>query len=272
MDLSLDNVLFALGLTFLAGSATAIGSLIAFFAKSTNKKFLSASMGFSAGVMIFVSFVEIFPEAKVAFETNNSQSTASWLTAAAFFTGIAIIAIIDNFIPSGENPHEPKSIESMNIREKDEKKLLRIGLFSALAVGIHNLPEGVATFATALSSKEVAIPIVIAIAIHNIPEGIAISVPVYQATGSKKKAFLFSALSGLAEPIGALIAFGVLMSFSNFNQSVMGWIFGIVAGIMVYISLDELLPSAEKFGGHHIAIWGFIVGMAVMSFSLLIIH
>ncbi len=269
MNIDFNQILFALLLTLFAGAATAIGSVIAFFARQTNKRFLSSSLGFSAGVMIFVSFVEIFPESIEAFSATNSHSKAEIYTTIFFFIGIALIAIIDNLIPEAENPHEPKSIEQME--DADKSKLLRLGTFSALAIGIHNFPEGVATFSAAIIDPSVAIPIAIAIAIHNIPEGIAISVPIYHATGSRKKAFLLSAISGLSEPIGAIFALGTLSLFTEIDSSVMGAVFAITAGIMVYISLDELLPSAEKYGNHHTSIWGFISGMAVMAISLLII-
>ena len=272
MEFDYSTILYAFGLTLFAGGATAVGSLIAFFAKSTNKRFLSMSLGFSAGVMVFVSFVEIYPKSLEAFEYSFSDNTAKIYTAIAFFAGILFIAIIDFLIPEAENPHEIKSLEQMHLKgKKNDKGLLRMGMFSALAIAIHNFPEGLATFTAALIDPEVAIPIAIAIAIHNVPEGIAISVPVYQATGSKKKAFILSALSGLAEPIGALFGFFVLSTVVGLNQTVMGAVFGGVAGIMVYISLDELLPSAAKYGNHHTSIWGFIIGMAVMAISLIII-
>ena len=145
---------------------------------------------------------------------------------------------------------------------------MRMGVFTALAIAIHNFPEGMATFVSALQSPEIAIPIVAAIAIHNIPEGIAVSVPIYQATGSKKKAFLYSFVSGLAEPVGALIGWLVLLPIMS--DTVFGIIFAAVAGIMVFISVDELLPSAREYGEHHLSIYGLIAGMMVMAVSLLL--
>ena len=152
--------------------------------------------------------------------------------------------------------------------DNSNKKLLRMGMFTALAVGIHNFPEGLATFVAALQEPTIAIPIAVAIAIHNIPEGIAVSVPVYYATGSRKKAFLYSFLSGLSEPIGALVGYLILMPIMS--DVVFGIIFAGVAGIMVYISLDELLPSAEEYGEHHLSIYGLVAGMVVMALSLLL--
>ncbi|ERK30680.1 MULTISPECIES: zinc transporter ZupT [Clostridium] len=263
----MNNVLFAFGLTLFAGLCTGIGSALAFFTKKTNTKFLSISLGFSAGVMIYVSMIEIFFKAKDALVAELGLKSGSWATVGAFFGGMFIIALIDKLIPSGENPHEVHSVEDINDKTSDPK-LLRMGIFTALAVGIHNFPEGLATFISALQQPSIAIPIAVAIAIHNIPEGIAVSVPVYYATGDRKKAFFYSFLSGLSEPIGALIGYLVLMPF--INDFVFGIIFAGVAGIMVFISLDELLPSAQKYGEHHLSIYGLVAGMVVMAVSLLL--
>ncbi len=261
-------VLNAFLLTLFAGLATGIGSALAFFTKKTNTKFLSVSLGFSAGVMIYVSFVEILTKANVSLSAVLGDKQGSWLTAISFFAGILFIALIDKLIPSGENPHEVKRIEDME--KKDSKtKLMRMGMFTALAIGIHNFPEGLATFTAALNDPELGLAIAIAIAIHNIPEGIAISVPVYYATGNRKKAFMLSFLSGLSEPIGALIGYAILMPFMN--DTTFGVLFAAVAGIMVFISLDELLPAAREYGEHHLSIYGLIIGMAVMAISLLIL-
>ncbi len=265
-----ENFWFAFALTVFAGLSTGVGSLLAFLSKKINIRFLAGSLGFSAGVMIYVSFVEILPKSMESL-SKVFGNKGELIAVISFFAGIAIIALIDNFVPTIENPHEMKDIDDMKgtISESQKKGLLRMGLFSALAIGIHNFPEGLATFVSALEDPTLGLSIAIAIAIHNIPEGIAVSVPVYYATGSRKKAFLYSFLSGLAEPVGALIGFFFLMWF--FDESVFGITFGIVSGIMVYISLDELLPTAEKYGEHHIAIYGLISGMALMAVSLLLL-
>lgn len=269
MEYDLNTILFAFGLTMFAGLSTGIGSAIAFFAKKTNTKFLSISLGFSAGVMIYVSFVEIMVKARIELIEELGVRGGSWATVAAFFGGIFLIAIIDKLIPSVENPHEVRLIEDMEADTKHrEKKLMRMGLFTALAIGIHNFPEGLATFTAALTDPSLGIAIAVAIAIHNIPEGIAVSVPVYFATGNKKKAFTLSFLSGLAEPVGALVGFLILMPFMS--PVVFGVLFAGVAGIMVFISLDELLPSAQEYGEHHLSIYGLIAGMVVMALSLLL--
>lgn len=262
------NIYFALGLTLFAGLSTGLGSMMAFFSKKFNPKFLAGSLGFSAGVMIYVSLVEIFAKAKTSLTDLYGVKEGYWVTVIAFFCGIGIIALIDKLVPSFENPHELKNLKNSNDESIQQSKLMRMGLFSALAIGIHNFPEGLATFIGALKDPTLGVSIAIAIAIHNIPEGIAVSVPIYFATKNRKKAFAYSFLSGLAEPVGAIIGYFLLMQF--FNEAAFGVIFAGVAGIMVYISLDELLPTAEEYGEHHIAISGLIAGMAVMALSLVL--
>ncbi|WMJ84528.1 zinc transporter ZupT [Oscillospiraceae bacterium MB24-C1] len=267
MDIS--NVLFAFSLTLFAGLATGIGSALSLLTKRTNPRFLSVALGFSAGVMIYVSFVEIFVKAKDALVASLGVKMGTWVTVGGFFFGILLIAVIDNLIPSTENPHEVHTVEEMDGESESHKShLMRMGLFTALAIGIHNFPEGLATFTAALSDPSLGVPIAVAIAIHNIPEGIAVAVPIFYATGSRMKAFKLSFLSGLSEPLGALIGYILLYRF--FNDVVFGFIFASVAGIMVYISLDELLPSAREYGEHHLSIYGLIAGMAVMAVSLLL--
>lgn len=267
--MELSSILFAFGLTLFAGLATGIGGALAILTKKTNTKFLSVALGLSAGVMIYVSFVDIFPKAQEALSRELGEINGAWATVGAFFFGILLIAVIDRLVPSAENPHEIHTVEEMDGESEDHKSnLMRMGMFTALAVGIHNFPEGLATFTAALSDTQVAIPIAIAIAIHNIPEGIAVAVPVYYATGSRRKAFTLSLLSGLSEPVGALVGFVFLYRF--FNDITFGIIFAVVAGIMVYISLDELLPSAREYGEPHLSIYGLIAGMAIMAVSLLL--
>lgn len=268
MDIDTNRLIFAFLLTLFAGFSTGIGSALAFYTKQTNHKFLAGALGFSAGVMIYVSLVEIFVKARSSLETAYGSSWGYWLTTISFFGGIAAIALIDKFVPKSENPHEVRDIAEMNKARPSNSALLRMGMFSALAIAIHNFPEGLATFTSAVQDSTLGVSIAIAIAIHNIPEGIAVSVPIFFSTGSRKKAFYYSFLSGLSEPLGALAGFFLLSFF--FHDALFGVVFAGVAGIMVYISLDELLPTAEKFGEHHIAIYGLISGMVVMALSLLL--
>lgn len=261
------DILTAFLLTSIAGLSTGVGSLVAFLSKGSGKKFLSVSLGFSAGVMIYVSMIEIFSEARESLTDYMGDVKGSWVTAAAFFAGMLIIAAIDRLIPSEDNPHEFAHSEG-GASAPGASRLMRTGLFTALAIAVHNFPEGMATFVSALQDPEIALPIVAAIGIHNIPEGIAVSVPIYQATGSRAKAFAYSFLSGLAEPLGALLGWLVLMPF--ITEAVFGVVFAAVAGIMVFISLDELLPAAREYGEHHLSIYGLISGMMVMAVSLLL--
>ncbi len=263
------NVFFAFTLTLLAGLSTGVGSLIGLMSKKFNPKVLTLSLGFSAGVMIYVSLVEIFAKAKDSLTTALGMKSGYVWTVVAFFAGILVIALIDKIIPSYENPHELNVAEKIKkSSEKDKRKLMRMGMFSALVISIHNFPEGLATFMSGLANPSLGISIAVAIAIHNIPEGLSVSAPIYFATKSRKKAFVLSFLSGLAEPVGALIGFFLLRSF--FTDATFGFVFASVAGIMVYISLDELLPTAEEYGEHHLAIGGLIAGMLVMAISLLL--
>jgi ZIP family zinc transporter len=281
--------------------ATCIGSIIAFAAKRANYRFLSLATGFSAGVMLYVSFVELFFEGLETLTAAYGETAGHWINAGAFFGGILLIGLIDNLIPAAENPHEihgesesamlrdpaavPPDFEAvgraggsaapgMHDHGRHHHKLMRLGLFTAVAITIHNFPEGLATFMAALHDPRLGGAIAVAIALHNIPEGISVSVPIFYATGDRKKAFIYSALSGLAEPVGALAAYLLLVFFAGtggtISPAVTGVMFGIVAGIMVYISLDELLPASRAYGRGHDAILGLVGGMAVMAFSLLL--
>lgn len=267
-----DNFYFAFLLTCFAGLSTGIGSAIAFFSNKTNKSFLSATLGFSAGVMIYVAFVEIFAKSREALTHSFGDELGFWYATMSFFAGMFIILIIDRIIPSSENPHEPHKLEERQSLKEDEEvdilKLKRMGTFAAVAIAIHNFPEGLATFMAGLSDPALGVSIAIAIAIHNIPEGIAVSVPIYFSTGSRKKAFWYSFASGLSEPIGALIGYFLLREL--FSETTFGLLFGAVGGIMVFISLDELIPTAKRYDLGHKAIYGIVMGMVVMALSLLL--
>lgn len=297
----MSRVWIALGLTVFAGLATGIGSAIAFTAKRTNYRFLSIATGFSAGVMLYVSFVEIFIKGVDSLTESYGDYWGHWVNAASFFGGILLIGLVDNLIPAAENPHETHSeaetaplhdptapmpdfgagsgdgAQGTHDHAGHHKKLMRMGLFTALAIAIHNFPEGLATFLAALQDPSVGVAIAIAIALHNIPEGISVSVPIFYATGNRKKAFILSFLSGLAEPVGAGIAYLILRLFVGgeagaIPPQLMGILFGGVAGVMVYISLDELLPTSRAYGKGHDSLFGLVGGMAVMALSLLLMR
>jgi len=267
------GAVFAFGLTLLAGLSTGLGSLAALLTHRTNKAFLCAALGFSAGVMVYVSTIEIYAKARLALTGALGLRAGSWATAGAFFAGILLILLIDRLIPSYENPHEAHGVEEIWGRPRAEKQdtdrgLVKMGVLAALAIGIHNFPEGLATFVSALQDPALGLSVAVAVAIHNIPEGIAVSVALFYGTGERKKAFLYSFFSGLAEPVGALVGWLVLKPFMG--PVVFGVLFAAVGGIMVFISLDQLLPAAEKYGFHHLSVYGLISGMAVMALSLLL--
>ena len=265
-----ERILFAFALTLGAGLATGIGGLMAFFSRRTNTRFLSVALGFSAGVMIYVSMVEIYWKAHESVIEGLGEVQGSWVAAASFFAGFVLIALIDRYIPSAENPHEVKIVEDMeqDPEKVEDDKLMRMGLFTALAVAIHNFPEGLVTFVAAIKDPSLGIAVAVAVAIHNIPEGIAVSVPIYYATGDRKKALWYSFLSGLAEPVGALVGFLLLSQF--FGDAFFGIMFALVAGIMIFISLDQLLPAAREYGEPHLSMYGLFAGMVVMAVSLLL--
>jgi zinc transporter, ZIP family len=300
----MNDLWIAFGLTLFAGMATGIGSIIAFTAQRTNYRFLSVATGFSGGVMLYVSFVEILVKGSQSLSACYGDRWGAWVNAASFFGGILLIGVIDNLIPAAENPHETHaeaetkplhdpaaplpvftSAATASAAPADgfhdhhlphhRQKLLRMGLFTALAIAIHNFPEGLATFLAALENPHLGVAIAVAIALHNIPEGISVSVPIFYATGNRRKAFWYSLLSGLAEPVGAVIAYLVLRLVVGGQAGVlppqiMGILFGGVAGIMVYISLDELLPTSRAYGKGHDSLLGLMAGMLMMALSLLL--
>jgi len=273
-----NSFLLAFGLTLFAGLATGIGSAIAFFAKRSDYRFLSVATGFSAGVMLYISFVELLPQAADILLKCTNGIGAAWRTATALFGGLLLMLVIDRTIPTAENPHEVRSGRELDavhagVAVADMPRpipvnLRRLGIFTALAIAIHNFPEGLATFVATRQDLRLGIAIGLAIALHNIPEGISVSVPIYYATGSRRRAFLYSLVSGLAEPAGALIGYAIQRPF--LCPGVMGALFGIVAGIMIYISLDELLPTARAYGKGHEAMYGLLLGMATIALSLLL--
>lgn len=262
----------ALLLTVIAGLATGLGGLAVFLTNRTNGSFLALSLGFSAGVMLYVSFVEILAEASDLLSAAWGPGRGTWGMVGGFFAGIAVIAVIDRLVPHQANPHEfayqpgDAEADAAFAAPAADSRLLRTGMLTALAIAIHNFPEGFATFAAALGDPSVAVAITVAIALHNIPEGIAVAVPVFQATGSRARAIGLSFLSGLSEPLGAVIGFLLLRPF--LTDALFGASLAAVAGIMVFISLDKLLPTAEKYGGHHLCVYGIVAGMAVMAVSL----
>lgn len=280
----MNPILTALLLTLTAGAATGLGGALILFRKKLSSNFLAAALGLSAGVMIFISLAELYPEAQKTIGNAFPGISGAVSVLAAFFSGMGIITLIDFLIPEYENPHEASGLTldtenaatDMISRTGHEGKaaLHKLGVMSAIAIAVHNFPEGMATFIGALNDPQMGAGITFAIAVHNIPEGIAVAIPIYYATKSRGKALLYATLSGLTEPVGAAICYGVTVLTGiriDSGGAAFPLILAAVAGIMIYISLDELLPTAEKYGKHHVAIAGVVAGMALMGISLLIL-
>jgi len=269
------ELILAFTVTLAAGLATGIGSAIAFFTTTTNKAFFAVSIGFSAGVMIYLSFVEILPKANEYIAGETSAVAASAISTAALIGGMVLMAVLDFSVPSAANPHENTDVEIMDSKTFEAKEyatknkaLLRTGVVTALAIAMHNFPEGLATFLLVLDDPAVGIALAIAVAMHNIPEGIAVSVPVYYATKSRAKAFRYSFLSGLSEPAGAVIGYLLLAPF--LTDFLLGVIFAGVGGVMVFLAIDTLLPTARNSDRGHLSVYGFIGGILVMAVSLIL--
>lgn len=300
MDFSSPAVQIALVIAFGAGLATVIGGLLVIFARETNTRLLAFGLAFSAGAMVYVSLVEIFVKSHQALEKAAGDKLGyAWATG-FFFVGVLLLVMLDRLVP---NPHpgmaptdvrdrvhdmvEEGALEAATptngtsraaaptdtpfeppLTRADRSLVARVGILAALAITLHNLPEGLATFFATLDSPTVGAPLALAIAIHNIPEGVSIAIPVYYATGSKTKAVFATFVSGMAEPFGAIVGYAVLANF--LTDFVFGAVFGIIAGAMVFLSLDELLPAARSYAKGHETVYGIVIGMAAMALSLVL--
>ncbi len=276
MDSSIQT---AFALTLFAGLSTGFGSLIVLVARKPTLRLLSFGLGFSGGVMVFISLAELLPQSREILVEAMDGKAGEWIAYGFFFGGIGLSALIDALVPNPENPHEVVPAAELEraqaashpteVTATQAKSLARVGLLTAIAIAIHNVPEGMATLVSALSDTSLGISVAVAVAIHNIPEGISVAVLVLFATRSRKKAFAYSFASGLAEPLGAAAVYLVLMPW--IDDFAVGGMLAAVAGIMVFISFDELLPTAREYGKGHLAISGVVIGMLVMAVSLALI-
>jgi ZIP family zinc transporter len=275
------NIQTAFLLTLFAGLSTGLGSLIVLIARRPTLRLLSFGLGFSGGVMVFVSLAELLPQSQKMLAEVVGAKGGDWVAYGFFFGGILVSALIDALVPQPENPHHVVAVKDLaraqetsaragpglpEMSESQAKALARIGLLTAIVIAIHNFPEGMATLVSALSDPSLGFSVAVAVAIHNIPEGISVAVLVLFATGSRGKAFAWSFASGLSEPIGALVVWLLLMPF--INDLLVGGMLAAVGGIMVFISFDELLPTAREYGRGHLELGGIVLGMAVMAVSL----
>ncbi|HRF83882.1 MAG: zinc transporter ZupT [Xanthomonadales bacterium] len=258
-------VLIALGVTLAAGLATALGSLLVIFARGPNPRLLAFGLAFAGGAMVYVSLTEIFTKSVASFTLAFDPRLGFTYATFAFLAGLLLVMAIDMLVP---NPHDTLTADDPSLREHNREYIRRVGLMTAVAITVHNFPEGLATFFATLGNPAVGLPLAFAIAIHNIPEGIAIAVPVYYATHNKGYAFGASLLSGLAEPLGAIIGFMLLSRY--LNDAVFGVVFGLIAGIMVFLAIDELLPAAKRYAQGHETVYGLVSGMGVLALSLVL--
>jgi zinc transporter, ZIP family len=293
----------AFTLVVIAGMSTCIGSSFVLFercAKLSEKKLLAASLGLSAGVMVYVSFVEIFQKSLAAF-TEQGMEWAYGAATLCFFSGFALTALLDvcvakiarqagaeghGHIHCGTSPDIESTVTSNSEvelveaghnktgegapgpKEDEPKQLEKTGVLVALALGLHNLPEGLVTFVATLADPTVGVTLCIAIAIHNVPEGVCVAMPIFYSTGSRKKAFLYSLISGLAEVVGALIGWAFISAAGN---AAFGVVFGVVGGMMIYICLSELLPTAFRHDPTNQFVTNYVLlGMLVMALSLVL--
>lgn len=265
-------MILAFIVTLLAGLATSLGGLLATHKKILERSFFAVALAFAAGAMLFVSFVEILPHGLGHHDHGETSDLMEWLVYGAFFAGIIVVALIDRFLPTSFNPSEieGKEGELTGHDKKMNKRLLRSGVLIAVVLALHNFPEGMSTFLATYEEPSVGIALAVAIAIHNIPEGIAVAAPIYAATKSKKKAFWWATASGLAEPLGGLLGFALISIF--IPPEATGLLFGLVAGMMVFVAIDELLPAAKRYQTNkHQVVYGLLAGMVVVALSLLII-
>lgn len=256
------SVFCAFFLTFIAGMCTSLGGLISLFTHRKNPEILSLGLGFSGGVMVFLAFMELLPEAFLLHESKC-------MIYSMFFAGILMTALIDKLVPHTSNPHDvhtDKEAQDFKQYQHHAKKLFRVGVFTTCALFLHNFPEGMATFVSALKSQTAGLTMTLAVALHNIPEGMAIFLPVFYATGSKKKAFMYTTFSGLAEPFGALMGYLVFAPF--ITDIFLGNLYAVIAGMMIYLTFDELLPTAQAYGKSHTVLVGLFLGMLFMAFIL----
>lgn len=265
----MSNVMQSFVLTLIVGLTMGIGSIFSFFISSRHKRLMSLALSFSAGIMIYVAFMEMLPEGIHHVEEYIGEGH-SWVALIWFFAGMFLTAVFEGVVHAfaGDvHSHNHHHDHHHHIHHgKENPHLTKLGLMSALAIGMHNIPEGLALFTSGLMDISMAYPVAVAIIIHNIPLSIAIALPLTYSTGSKRKAFFYTLLVGLMQPLGAVL--GYLVLANHFNDLVFGILFSIVAGIMVFVSLDELLPAAQKDQDHHISVYGAIAGMIVMAIAL----
>ncbi|TJX13191.1 zinc transporter ZupT [Tissierella creatinini] len=263
----LNNITESFALTLLVGLTMGLGSLLSFFVTEKHKSFFSISLSLSAGIMIYISFMEILPEGIHLIEQYMGEGYV-WIALIWFFFGMFLTAVIEKFVHAfaGSFHSHKHNSHRHHAHDHEDSHLSKLGIMSALAIAMHNVPEGLALFTTGIKDIALAYPVALAIIIHNVPLAVAISVPLVYSTGSRKKAFLYTTFVGLMQPIGAIIGYMLLANF--LNDMVFGILLSLVAGIMIFVSLDELLPAAQQDVDHHLSVYGAVAGMIIMALAL----
>lgn len=252
----LNQEIMPIFLSLLAGLSTLIGAFMVFFSKTKDKKLITFALSFSAGVMITISFTDLLPTASETLNKIYGKLGGGFLSILFLIIGVIIAFLIDNFIPENE---------SIGVDTDNNSTLFRVGFVSMIALMFHNFPEGIATYISGYQDTTLGITIAMAIALHNIPEGVSIAMPIYYSTGSRKKAFLYTFISGIAEPVGAIMSYLFLKPY--INDFILSVVFALVAGIMIYISFAELIPEAKSYNHNLIYIFSIILGICVMPIS-----
>lgn len=255
--------------TLLAGLSTCVGGWLGTYTRVLRRDVLAAALAFAAGIMITISVVEIAPSAVVSLRDLRGEWQALLWAGGALLVGALSVVVIDKVIPHEVNPAElggGEQLDRINAGELDAQ-LLRSGMLLALVVGLHNLPEGLATFVSTLKEPTGGITLAVAIAIHNVPEGLAVAAPIYAATRSKAQAMIWATLSGLAEPVGAVMGYLALRAVIPEEWLVIS--LALVAGMMLAVSFLELLPAARRYQTHYSqTLVGFLLGAVIMVLSL----
>ena len=234
-----------------------LGTFVIFFSSKNKDKIITSSLSFATGVMVCVSLLDLMPESLNMLNNNLNLFLGIILFLIFLCIGVLTSMAIDKYLPD-------------NSENTDNKGLYKIGIISMVAIVLHNIPEGIATFITSTNNLKLGLTITIAIALHNIPEGISIAVPIYHATNNKLKAFLYALLSGMSEVLGSILAYLFLAPL--INDHVMKALYAIIAGIMIHISVYELIPGAYKESTLKSVLKYFLIGFGVMILSHLLMN
>ena len=213
-------------ISLIEGMSTLIG-FFSIYIKGDKNRIISRTLSFAGGVMIMLSIIDLIPSSISSLKENYNCFIALFYCSIFFIIGFIASHLIQNIV-------------------QEQDVLSKTGIISMIGIILHNIPEGMATYMLSSINFKLGLMLSIAIVMHNIPEGIGISIPIYCGTGNKKKAFVYTLISGLSEPFGAIISVIFLHKF--INLTIMGAIYSIIAGIMIYIGYFELIKISKQYG------------------------